>query len=587
MQSRYYGVNGSTEPRFKRFFFIFTFLLLLIPPGLLRASWVPDNGSLNIDVNRSALAPSVSIDSSTPFVAWQENNGTAEQIYVRFYNGFGWQPCGGSLNQDVNRSAANPSLAFNGSTPYIAWQETDGINNKIWVRYYDGFNWQPQGAQLNVDANRSATNPSLAVNGGVPYVAWNETTAGASRLYVKRYSGGLWQLCGSYLNYDANYSALNPSLAFSGSTPYVAWQESDGLRQHVWVKYYDGASWQPCGSFLNVDANRNATNPSICADSGIPAVAWQEETVAGPTSVYVKYYSGGAWYSRGTYLNADVNRSAANPSSVFYAGTQYVAWQESGSGQNFIYVKYYNGSSWALDGTYLNYDVNASAVNPSLAQGNYYLFAGWSEGAPARLYIKHHAFPTPTPTTTVSPTATTTATGTSTSTPTMTSTPTPTPTTTPTWTASVTSTVTSTATASETGTPPDTTTVTSTPTQTASPSAFATVLSTASPTVTQTCTVWPRDPRADDLLRAHGILVYPNPAREHVRFVIETAQAAEVTIDIFNPAGERIAGMRGSASQGPELDLLWDCHSVASGIYLARVRMNGVLKASVKFAVIK
>lgn len=58
---------------------------------------------------------------------------------------------------------------------------------------------------------------------------------------------------------------------------------------------------------------------------------------------------------------------------------------------------------------------------------------------------------------------------------------------------------------------------------------------------------------------------YPNPCRE--RRVIFTNLPAQVQIEIFNVAGERIGELEG---KGPKLE--WDCSKIASGVYIVYIR---------------
>jgi hypothetical protein len=55
--------------------------------------------------------------------------------------------------------------------------------------------WSPVGSGvLNVDASKTANSPSIAIIGGVPYVAWREDPgSGAGQVHVARWTGSNWQ----------------------------------------------------------------------------------------------------------------------------------------------------------------------------------------------------------------------------------------------------------------------------------------------------------------------------------------------------------------------------------------------------------
>ena len=70
------------------------FAILLIGSSV-RADWVQDGGSLNVNIGMKASSPSLAISNGTPCVAWSEINdwgGIAPpiyEIYVKHWNGTG------------------------------------------------------------------------------------------------------------------------------------------------------------------------------------------------------------------------------------------------------------------------------------------------------------------------------------------------------------------------------------------------------------------------------------------------------------------------------------------------------------------
>ncbi len=91
---------------------------------------------------------------------------------------------------------------------------------------------------LNVDPGKDAEDPSMAAGSlvageaAVPWIAWAEIGAnGKSQVVVARLDvstrNGFLRVGGS-LNVDPNHDAVQPSLVFLGSVPYVAFLEDDG-----------------------------------------------------------------------------------------------------------------------------------------------------------------------------------------------------------------------------------------------------------------------------------------------------------------------------------------------------------------------
>ena len=69
------------------------------------------------------------------------------------------------------------------------------------------------------------------------------------------------------------------SLAVDASgNPAVAWIEKVGGKYNIYVKKWDGITWNQLGSSLNISPVQSAYAPSLALDSsGIPTVAWSED----------------------------------------------------------------------------------------------------------------------------------------------------------------------------------------------------------------------------------------------------------------------------------------------------------------------
>lgn len=162
-------------------------------------------------------------------------------------------------------------------------------------------------------------------------------------------------------------------------------------------------------------------------------------------------------------------------------------------------------------------------------------------------------------------------------TPTSTSTPSSTPTHTPTLTISSTFTV----------SPTITSTKTLTPTPTISPTLTISSTFTASPTVTLTATSTPTNALSGIDLKGKIALAFPNPGRDKVKFLMHLDQAADVKIIIYNLSGERISELKKILSPGRGQVVVWKCDQVATGIYLARIFMQGKEVEKIKIAVVR
>ncbi len=302
-------------------------------------SWVQDGGSLNINTGENANFPFISIYNDMPYVTWSESDEVISKIYVKHYNGNSWVQDGGSLNMNAAQSAYVCDIAVFNGTPYVCWQESNGTANQIYVKHYNGSAWISDNGSLNVNTGQTASGPKMDISHGTPYVTWWEFSGGV-QIYVKHYNGVSWVQDGGGLNVNVNQNARYSDIAISNGTPYVTWKEDNGLADQIYVKHYNGSDWKQAGGSLNINTNQYAYYPYIAASNSPPYVAWREQIDAA-FQIYVKHYNGSSWEQAGGSLNINVFQSAYSPSLDISNGTPYASWHESNGTANQIYVKHY------------------------------------------------------------------------------------------------------------------------------------------------------------------------------------------------------------------------------------------------------
>ncbi len=144
-------------------------------------------------------------------------------------------------------------------------------------------------------------------------------------------------------------------------------------------------------------------------------------------------------------------------------------------------------------------------------------------------------------------------------------------------------------------TPTSTVTPTSTASPTVTPTLTATLTHTSTPTATPTptsgaaaatLTATPRSALEDVDLTGKLFLAYPNPGREQVKFLLNPDRAVQVKIQMTNLNGERVGVVTDSLPAGRGV-VVWDCSSVAPGLYIARILLDGKEVGKSKVAVVK
>jgi surface antigen len=194
-------------------------------PGLITM-----NGGSNADLVH---------DGSQALVAMMDGG----HRYVRYWDGANtvWADLGGSLNMGApgagSMGAHYLSMALDASgTPYVAFAETVGTTIEIYVKQYDSTNGWTLVGTGKISGPGNADQPSIALIGGMPHVAFVEQVAGVGRVLVRRYNGTDWQRVGAPLNAGSATGATMPYLVGVGTTPMVAYREPETGAGQIVVK---------------------------------------------------------------------------------------------------------------------------------------------------------------------------------------------------------------------------------------------------------------------------------------------------------------------------------------------------------------
>lgn len=370
---------------------------MVLSPGW--ADWIQTGGALNTDSAHSAAKPFLAVNQGTPYVAWAENNGSAFLGYVKYFNGSSWQPVAGILNVNSGHTAGSTVLAFSAGTPYVAWQEENGVSAQVYVKRYTGGQWQQVGSWLNQAGGNQAQHPWLTFSGTTPYVAWEEANAATSLIYVKRYNGAGWEMIGTPLNVNAADQATNPKIEIGQTTPFVTWIEFNGSHWIGYLKAWNGADWESYGAEINRNTWANFAWTHLAVLETTPFVSWIENDGVADQA-YVAQYSGAGWDLVGGSLNLDGNQNSASTTLAFLGATPYAAWTESNGVSRQLEVRFFQGGSWQTLGSSLNLDTLQDADGPDLGFSGTTPYVVWDELNSAgvyQVYVKHEGvLPTPT-----------------------------------------------------------------------------------------------------------------------------------------------------------------------------------------------
>jgi len=185
--------------------------------------------------------------------------------------------------------------------PYVGVMGRDWLtsSNIIYVVYWDdtASQWVPLDGDLkehNGECGFGGPSGPCAIrltsdSSGVLYAAWTEKRDPNTRLvYVKRHDPPNWTLLGGAVN-DFS-SAGNPAIHFAGSELFVAYQDIAAANTQVFVKRWNGSSWDRVGPPLNNDPVKEAVEPDIMSIGAAVYVSFREDTGGGIYDVFVKSF---------------------------------------------------------------------------------------------------------------------------------------------------------------------------------------------------------------------------------------------------------------------------------------------------------
>ncbi|HUK56058.1 MAG TPA: hypothetical protein VLY20_05310 [Nitrospiria bacterium] len=354
-----------------------------------------------VDATKHALNPSLVFADSVPWLGWNELDiHGISQVFVGRWNRFGWTlDQEGAQNIDGDHRAFDLTMGSDGKIPYLAWVELNAKNvPQLYVKHRSEGQWIVEGDSFNVDPTQGAANPTLSADGPIPYLAWCEySPQRVFRLYVKQRSADGWHLDGNgSLNISPARDAIKPAMVSHGSFLYLTWAElSDRNFYQVYVKRWNGSSWDGLGPSLNTDPQRHALNPSIAVLGDSPYVAWIEQDGKGIFQLYVKRWDHGSWIVDGKNLNIDAARHAMSPSLIQSGSTVYLTWMEyDATGISQIHVKRRTGDRWESVDQRLNATPSTPSSVPSFASSDSAVYLAWKEvysNGLAQIIVKHLA----------------------------------------------------------------------------------------------------------------------------------------------------------------------------------------------------
>jgi hypothetical protein len=316
-----------------------------------------------------------------------------------------WANLGSHLNEGTE-SATYPSIATNGATMYVAFQEKVSNIYQVYVKRWNGTTWEIVGSdgvagELNLDNTQHAENPTISYDttNNVLDCAWREydTGSGQYKVYAKRWDGASWTQLGGALNNVAGQNVQYPVLAHRRGTgpivPYVAWAERhdtwDGASEtyQVFCREWSGAAWSSIigGSAINneYDHYYRVRYIDLGFDQEKPIVIYAEDTDRDNGTnfdILVKKWNGSNWsYIGSNPLDSSSYSYYPTVDADDSTGVVYATWSEYNGSFYNIKAKKYEGGSWTALGSALSEDTSQHAYYPDIQINSGYPYVTWYE----------------------------------------------------------------------------------------------------------------------------------------------------------------------------------------------------------------
>ena len=176
--------------------------------------------------------------------------------------------------------------------PVVAWLNTTSGSTNVYVRRFDGANWDALGSNsasgLGISDQAGKTPSfSLVTDGTKIAVAWTEigTVAGNS-IYLLQYSGGAWAAVNgsdSGTGISGNFVAAMPSVAYAGGTLYAAWAANTDGTTNIVAAGDSGSGWNSISiesadaAGINQISRGAASDPVLSANGSSLDLVWLED----------------------------------------------------------------------------------------------------------------------------------------------------------------------------------------------------------------------------------------------------------------------------------------------------------------------
>lgn len=263
------------------------------------------------------------------------------------------------LQNDIESTQPRNCVSTDGKI-YVVWQDTrhdekpkdDEVYTDIFFNTSsdNGLTWLPSPIQLN-NASARAMNPSIACSGDTVYVAWEDERDGDlayHNIYVDVSTNGGRQFLDKDIALDndpeGDWMSLAPQIVADGDSAYVTWFDQRNGAYDVFVQATTdkGASWLSEPSRVDTDDEGSAwsSQPKIAASGGQVVVVWEDRR-DGVSDIYANWSDNNARSFSDRDIRLDKGADGSNsflPRVTMQGSNVWAVWHDERSGKPDIFL---------------------------------------------------------------------------------------------------------------------------------------------------------------------------------------------------------------------------------------------------------
>jgi hypothetical protein len=308
-------------------------------------AWEPEQ-EISTDIGSEIqVSPSIATDGGKVHVVWENWRDGDSDIFYRCFNGTDWQPEIELSSDSSNEAQWNPSIAAEGNVIYVVWEDREGGDLDIMYRHYNGTAWEPEQEISSDAANEDQREPSIAVEGGEIHAVWEDREDEDFDIHYRHFKGTGW-LPEEEISVDlGSENQWNPSVATEASKVHCVWEHEAGLDYDIHYRINNGSGWEPVFEVSSDSDSEAQRYPAIAANGSAIHTAWMDAG-DGDVDIYYRSFNGTDWQSE-QEISTDIGTEYQwNPSMVAIGNEVHVVWHDSGEGDDDIYYRHFNGTDW-------------------------------------------------------------------------------------------------------------------------------------------------------------------------------------------------------------------------------------------------